>query len=121
MDRGLMAMRFENGWIKLWRMDDLDWLNRDINAKRIWIEILLHAANDSGEFWNGCTYEKHTAGELQVLINRFSKSIGLSTYVFLSRLKFLEDDGLISIVKKDGNTLLVRVNNWDLFKGDENQ
>lgn len=94
----------EAGWIKLHRCIK-DWrLYKSVNARLVFIHLLLTADYDNGK----CS----------IHLSEFSEACGLSVRSVRTALKNIEAEGAISVNSKRGNSggICVVIHNWEKYQ-----
>lgn len=115
----LMKEKMAEGWIKLYRSIQKNWIWEDPQRLKWWLTILLEVNHSDQKFQYGYDLIEVKRGESCKSLNTWSKLFGVSTKTVRRFFKLLEKDGMVSI-KKVGNgpysLTLVAVRKYAVFQ-----
>jgi hypothetical protein len=109
-------MRFDKGWIKVWRMDDDHWLNKDILSKCLWYELLLMANYKTSKLITGGTLRELPPGTVVTSTYELADRLGLCRKSIDKRLNLFKNDLMISLLRTPLGTIIT-ICNWNKYQG----
>jgi hypothetical protein len=110
--------RFDNGWIKIWRLKESHWLNKDPKARLLWWQLLTMATYKPSKIKTGGKIIDIPAGTVVTSKAELAELCGFSLDTSKRLMKLLESTQQIAQrTSRQGS--IITICNWSKYQGNQ--
>ena len=112
-------MRFDKGWVKVWRIDDEHWLAKDPLSLFLWWRLISIANYKPSRLRTGKEIIELPPGTIVTSRSELAERVGRSDKVVRRALDGFEKDQMI-VQQKSSKGTIITICNWDKYQSSEN-